>query len=1001
MKNFNLLSQKRVFLCQYILHSKPYKMKKIIFTTLLIISLVFTLSAQWTDDPLSNTIVNNLSGSQAVPHIAYDASGNFYVGFYSNDAGNYDIRLQYYTFDGIAQWAANGIIVSSHPQNSWVTDWDLTTDNNGNCVLAFNDVRDGNANIYTYAISPTGTFLWGADGIALTSDPEFEAVPSITVTSSNNVIVAWSRPTTTEAVIVMQKITPAGNLEWGNNGIIYQTGSQNYTGARVLGIDGDNYIMAFYKETGNFPAITRHIYAQKFDGSGTAVWADDALVSNSNGINPYNNFYIASDNANGIIVSWMDDGDSDANIDGVVQHILADGTTNWPTNGVEVNTTSSTSNQNVMILGVDNNGNVLVTWSKKNGNQSQTAIAGQKINPSGIRQWTDDGIEFVAMSSDVGGTNGGAVFDGTNALIVYDISVGGSSSHVKALGVNGDGVLIWSPTTTLMSSRSSSKVHLVASSIYYNQVIAVWEDAGTDIYMQNIYTDGTMGDPPISTDATLSDLTVNGTTVDGFSPTNYNYSVPIPTGDPLPITGATTSFPAATIAITQATAVPGQAVVLVTAEDGTTQLTYTIDFYIAGTDATINDLTVDGVTIPGFAPDVFNYDYSVATGDPIPVVGATPSDPLAIMVINQATSLPGAATVAITSEDGLTTNTYTVNFLYNPGTDATLSDLLVAGVTIDGFDPAIYNYTYAVIFNNPSPYVQGIPNDPLATVDDTQCIYIPGDGILVVTAEDGVTTLTYTVSFYFLGYDATLSDLTVDGVTINGFDPNITSYQYLVDDITPIPVVDGTTTDPLATLTTTQATEIPGDATLYVVAADGVTELTYTVHFYTLATDATLSDLTVDDITITDFSPATYYYEVDVPEGHPIPVIDGTPNDTLATLEITQALIIPDDATIVVTAQDGTTQLTYTVHFNLITGINENDAMIISTYPNPVVNTLYFAGIKDIAQIDIISLVGKKVLSETITANQGIETTFLKGGIYFAIIHLKNGVTKSVKFVKK
>jgi len=867
--------------------------------------------------------------------------------------------------------------------------------------MAFNDVRDGNANVYAYAISPSGSFLWGSDGIQLTNSTEDEFVPSITVTSDNNAIVAWSRPTSAESEIVMQKITPSGTLSWGSAGITYQSGSSDYTGARVLGVESGNYIMAFYKETGNFPNLTRHIYVQKFDNSGNTVWTNDVLASNSNGINAFNNFYIATDNANGIIISWMDDRDNDMNIDAAVQRVLSDGTINWPANGVEVNTTSNTSNQNVMILGIDASDNVLVTWSKKNGSQSQTAIAGQKIDPSGTRLWTDNGIEFIPMSTNIGGTDGGVVFDGDNAIIVYKENVGGTSYHVKAFGVDGDGAFIWSPNITTMSSRSTSKIHLVVSQLSTNQIIAVWEEASTDIYMQNIYTDGSIGDPPISTDATLSDLTVNGTTVEGFNPDIYAYNVPIPTGDPLPITDATPNFPAATVVITQTTSVPGQSVVVVTAEDGITQLTYTVDFYVAGTDATLSDLTVDNITIPGFAPNIFTYDYQVATGDPIPVVGATPADSMAVMVINQATSLPGAATVVVTSEDGLTTNTYTVNFLYTPGTDATLADLLLAGVSIEGFDPAIFNYTHAVIYNNPAPYVEGIPNDPLATVDDTQCLSIPGDAVLVVTAEDGVTTLTYTVSFYYLGYDATLSDLTVDGVTIEGFDPNITSYQYLVNNITPIPVVDGTTTDPEATLTTTQATSIPGDATLLVVAEDGVTELTYTVHFYTLATDATLADLTVDGVTVDNFESTTYYYEVDVPEGHPIPVIDGTPSDTLATMEITQATAIPDDGTIVVTAQDGTTQLTYTVHFNLITGIFGSSKTKILISPNPVSSSISIKSGDGLTSIEIINLLGKNVLSaETINDNK-IDLSFLQSGIYFAILYYNTGEVVSLKFVKK
>ena len=975
-------------------------MKKLIFSALIIFLIAFHAFAQWSDDPLVNTIVNNLTGSQAVPHIAYDDAGNFYVGFYSNDAGNYDIRLQYYTFDGVAQWATNGLLVSSHPQNSWVTDWDLTTDNSGNCLLAFNDVRDGNENIYAYSISPTGSFLWGADGIQLTVDPEFEVVPSISVTSSNNAIVAWSRPTTTEAEIVMQKITPSGTLSWGSAGITYQAGTQNYTGARVLGVEGDNYLMAYYKETGNFPALTRHIYVQKFDGTGSPVWGSDVLASNSNGISAFTNFNIATDNANGIVLAWMEDRNSDNNIDAAVQRVLTDGSSTWPANGSLCMISTSNSNQNPQILGVNSNDEVLVTWSKKNGNQSQTAIAGQKFSPAGVQQWTNDGIEFIPMSADVSGTIGGAVFGGTSTMITYDEYVGGTSSHIKAIGVDDAGNLIWTPTSTFMAGRSTSKIHILNSSIYTNQLIVVWEEDGSDIFMQNIYTDGSMGDPPISTDATLSDLTVNGTTVDGFSPDTYAYNVPIPTGDPLPITGATTNFPAATMFITQTASVPGTASVVVTAEDGVTQLTYTIDFYIAGNDATLSDLTVDGVTIPGFDPLVFDYDYSVATGNPIPVIGATLGDPLALMVINQATAMPGAANVVVTAEDGVTTNTYTVNFLYTPGSDATLTDLQVAGVTIDGFDPGVYNYTYAVIYNNPAPYVLGIPNDPLATINDTQCLSIPGDAIIVVTAEDGVTVLTYTVSFFFLGWDATLSDLTVDGVTIPGFDPNITSYQYQVAEITPIPVVDGTTNDPLATLTTTQAMAIPGEATLLVVAADGVTQLTYTVNFYT-PVDSTLADLTVDDITIDGFAPSITYYEVDVPEGNPIPVINGTPNDPLATLEINQSGTVPGDGTIMVTARDGIAQLTYTVHFNLITGISDKDETNISIYPNPVINTLFVTGLNDYNQIELISLLGKKVFSGMIENSRGIDITFLKEGIYFATFFHPNGKVSTVKFVKK
>ena len=979
-------------------------MKKTISLLLINLFLVFSATAQWSTDPLTNTVVNDMPGSQATPLIAYDANGNFYIGFFSYEAGNYNVRLQYYNFDGVAQWATGGILVSNHTQNSSLTIWDLITDNTGNCILAFQDFRNGIGNIYAYAISPSGTFLWGADGIALSNGTDATYLPSLAVTSANNVIAAWQNQGATYREVVMQKITPAGTVLWGS-GITYQSGSQSYTAPRLLGVENDQYLMVFYKETGNFPALTRHIYTQKFSAAGAPVWGTDVLVTNSNGISAFAYYpTTASDGANGVIVAWTDDRNSDNNINAAVNRILSNGTSSWPANGTEVSNINTNSHQNPQIIGVNNSDEVLVTWSKKNGNQSQTAIAGQKFSSVGIQQWTNAGIEFIPMSADVSGTTGGVVFDGTNAMIVYEEYVTSSAySHIKALAVDNAGSMVWSPTTTLMAGRTTGKVHNVITGLYNDQLIAVWEEgaATDDIYMQNIFTDGSLGIPPISEDATLSDLTVNGTTVEGFNPSIFSYQVAIPVGDPLPITGATPSFPAATLNITQTPSVPGTSSVLVTAEDGTTQLTYTINFYVASADALLSDLTVDGTTIPGFNPNVFTYDYPVPTGNPIPVVGATPSDPQAEVLITQASDLPGSATVLVTAEDGTTNNTYTINYLYTPGVDATLADLQVGGVTIEGFDPLVLEYSYAVIYNEPAPYVLGIPNDPLATVNDTQCLSVPGDAVLIVTAEDGITDLTYTVHFYYLGYNATLSDLTVDGVTIPGFDPNITVYQYIVEDIAPVPVVDGTTSDPLATLTVTQTPAIPGVATLNVVAEDGVNELTYTVTFLVVGTDATLTDLTTDGVTVTDFDPLVVYYEVDVYEGDPIPVIDGTTSDPLATKVVTQASVVPGEGNVLVTAQDGITQKTYTVHFNLITGISDADESQISIYPNPVAERLMVSGLTGTAHFSIVNLVGEKVFVGEVANNQEIILNSLREGIYFAMIQQQNGTMTTVKFIKK
>lgn len=81
--------------------------------------------------------------------------------------------------------------------------------------------------------------------------------------------------------------------------------------------------------------------------------------------------------------------------------------------------------------------------------------------------------------------------------------------------------------------------------------------------------------------------------------------------------------------------------------------------------------------------------------------------------------------------------------------------------------------------------------------------------------------------------DATLNDLKIDGETIEGFDPGVQEYTVnLVAGTTEIPeITEATPTNENASVTITQATEIPGDATVDVVSESGENERTYTVSF--------------------------------------------------------------------------------------------------------------------------------------------------------------------------
>lgn len=262
-------------------------------------------------------------------------------------------------------------------------------------------------------------------------------------------------------------------------------------------------------------------------------------------------------------------------------------------------------------------------------------------------------------------------------------------------------------------------------------------------------------------------------------------------------------------------------------------------------DATLSDLALDGTTIEGFASHTLNYDVQLpATTTTPPVVTATTSYPDADAVVTNATSIPETATVSVTAEDGTTINVYKVNFFYEFSTEASLSDLTVDGTTIDNFDPAVISYTVVLDKSVTSvPAVAAVAKDTNADVAITDASSIPGTTTVVVTAEDGTTSTTYSVLFkYDVSTDATLSDLQVDGTTVSGFDPSVITYVVQLDaGTTKVPTVTATSTDDSAKVVITDAASIPGTTSINVTAEDETTKKTYSISF-TLPTSITNVD---------------------------------------------------------------------------------------------------------------------------------------------------------------
>ncbi|MCF8303946.1 MAG: T9SS type A sorting domain-containing protein [Bacteroidales bacterium] len=466
-------------------------MKKSTLFILIAVIAGLSLRAQWPTDPNENLAISTADGEQAISKIATADDGTTYVSWFSNATGNYNVRLQRFDVDGNKQWGEEGILVSDHPAMSWLTDYDMTVDHTGCAIIVFQDIRNGDNDVFAYRIDPSGEFLWGEDGLELSSGPAFDVSPKVTVTGSNDAVVAWAA----NYDIVRQKISPEGELLWGEEGIT-MSGDNTFSWPQLMPVGDDDVIMKFFEDEGPSWAPDRYVYAQRYDDSGNAVWEEDAVISDATGISSWTQvFPMVSDGQDGFYIAWHDDRDEDMLSSVFVQHVNAQGEMLFTDNGVEASTQANRNNFYAQLALPTGSEDIYVFWNEMDGSQNNRGIYGQKIAVDGSRLWGSSGKTFIELSStDV--LPFGARSSQEEMVVFYEEAFNSNAYGIKAMRIDTEGEFVWAEEKVPMCSVESGKVHPVVNHFNNGQWIATWDDsrnASVDIYGQNINLDGSLG----------------------------------------------------------------------------------------------------------------------------------------------------------------------------------------------------------------------------------------------------------------------------------------------------------------------------------------------------------------------------------------------------------------------------------------------------------------------------------------------------------------------------
>lgn len=92
--------------------------------------------------------------------------------------------------------------------------------------------------------------------------------------------------------------------------------------------------------------------------------------------------------------------------------------------------------------------------------------------------------------------------------------------------------------------------------------------------------------------------------------------------------------------------------------------TYKLVKNVLSNDATLSSISVNSIPLSGFSPQTTSYDYNMAVDDTtVPTISVSTANSNATYTIDDASAVPGTTTINVTSEDGETQMSYTINFL--------------------------------------------------------------------------------------------------------------------------------------------------------------------------------------------------------------------------------------------------------------------------------------------------------------------------------------------------
>ena len=398
--------------------------------------------------------------------------------------------------EGNCQFSNGAMLVDELASKLYTTAKQLTLlDKDNNTIIAYqtldNAVNAGidnntNENYRLYKVSPEGELLWGENGIDLNRGGYSEATQgclSMVQIEDGSFFVAWVEYIWSGdyevGTILLERISADGEMLW-DEPVVFGSATSPMTFPYLVNGGNNQVIMVYAKGSG------QELHAKKLDFDGSEVWSSDTRIYRGGfGSIPIWTFLkVQPDGEGGVFVGWYDDRNSTNYERTYVAHILSDGKHGFVSGegGEAIGYTEGMRSFSPSIYYDKENQHVYVLRRETSYGGSNCRLMLQKLSMSGELLWNTEGVKvYPAEDIDINLGYESLSDDGEGNIAVFFMRNDKTSDENRVSNIftkvsKEDGAPAFE-NPVIFSPSNNNRLNMKVSQLIDNEYwVAMWED---------------------------------------------------------------------------------------------------------------------------------------------------------------------------------------------------------------------------------------------------------------------------------------------------------------------------------------------------------------------------------------------------------------------------------------------------------------------------------------------------------------------------------------------